>query len=351
MPLHGHLLELVFPRHRIRCTDCKFPYEPLPDSILAGHRVTRRFAQWIYERCKVTTYSDLEREIGLSDTMIRQIECDFLREAISARPSVPLTTLGIDEIQIGHGQQYAHIISELDSEEVLFVGEGRKALHLAPFFMQYRHQLKNVKWVVMDMWKGFINAFGRFCPQAGIIHDHFHIIQHLNDAINEVRILAYRQAIKNGREVVRGGKWLLLRGRENLDRAHRKFLSILLAMNRGLCKAYLMKEDFRRLWGFKYEGNARNFWIRWKGELRWQRLKPLENFAKMVDNHLDGVMNSFKRKEPLKMGYVEGLNNKVKVLVRRHYGFRNKEHLKRKIVQVGSKSLKQYVPYPWLSTE
>ena len=121
--------------------------------------------------------------------MIREIECEFLSEAIAASPTVTLSTLGIDEIQIGHGQQYAHIVSELDSEEVLFVDEGRKALHLAPFFMRYRHQLKNVKWVVMDMWKGFINAFGRFCPQAGIIHDHFHIIQHLNDAVNKVRII------------------------------------------------------------------------------------------------------------------------------------------------------------------
>lgn len=136
LPVHGHLLELIFPRIRVNCHDCRYPYEPLPDSIFPNRRVTKKYAQWIYEKCKVMTYFDLEKETGLSDTTLRNIEKEILIKEVSNRKIGNFETLGIDEIQFGHGHQYAHIVSDLDNEEVLFVGDGRKAQDLAPFLLR-----------------------------------------------------------------------------------------------------------------------------------------------------------------------------------------------------------------------
>lgn len=338
------------PRHRINCKKCSFPYEPLPECILPGRKLTIIYAQWIYEKCKVMTYAALGTETGLSDTTIRNIEKEILTEKIAARKITSLRTLGVDEIQTGNGRKYSTIIMEMDQEEVLWVGKGHKMADLAPFFWKYRKLLPQVEWVVMDMWKGFVSAFGRFCINGKIIFDHFHITRHLNDAINQLRIQEYKKATGEGKEIMKGKKWLLLRRFARLSRGQKTLLKDLLKMNRKLLKAYLLKEEFLEFWSYKKLGWAMRFWTNWKKQLRWQRLKPLQDFARMFDAHQEGIMNFFLRKDSIKMGYVEGMNNKVKTLIRQHYGYRNKEYLQMKIIQVGSQSLKHYVPYPWIAT-
>lgn len=351
MIVHGHLLEIIFPRHRINCKKCKYPYEPLPGAILKDHHITKKYAQWIYEKCKTMTYKDLSKETGLSDTFIRKIDKEILSIKIQERELKKFSTIGIDEIQSGHGHTYSHIITDMDNEEVLFVGDGRKSIDLAPFLWAFRHKLKDIDYAVMDMWKGFIKVFRRFCPNVKIIHDHFHITKHLNEAINKLRILEYKKLAKQDRGFIKGTKWLLLSRKTSLSKKQKYKLNALLTVNKKLLKAYLLKEDFRKLWSYKSKAWAMKFWENWKSKLRWQRLEPFKDFVKLVDKHLDGIMNFYETKTHVKMGYIEGLNNKVKTLIRRHYGFRDKEYLKMKIIQVGSASLKEYVPYPWLSTE
>ena len=350
LPVHGHLLEIVIPRHRINCKGCSFPYEPLPECIFPGHRLTKIYAQWVYEKCKVMTYKALGTETGMSDTTIRNIEKEILTEKIAARKITTLRTLGVDEIQTGYGHNYSSIITEMDQEEVLWVGKGHKMVDLAPFFWEYRRLLSQVEWVVMDMWKGFISAFGRFCKNGKIIFDHFHVVKHLNEAINKLRILEYKRASGECREIIKGKKWLLLRRHTRLSSIQKTSLNSLLKMNRRLLKAYLLKEEFLEIWSYKKWGWAMRFWTSWKRKLRWQRLEPLKDFARMFDAHKEGIMNYFHRKDTIKMGYVEGLNNKIKTLIRQHYGYRDKEYLRMKIIQTGSKSLKHYVPYPWVAT-
>lgn len=297
------------------------------------------------------TYSDLSKETGMSDTLIRNIEKEILKEKITQRKLKSFKTIGIDEIQSGHGHQYSHIITDMDNEEVIWVGDGRKSIDLAPFLWRFRHRLRNIDWAVMDMWKGFTKIFKRFCPNAGIIHDHFHVAKHLNEAINKLRIAEYKKLDKQSQGFIKGTKWLLLSRKSSLSKKQKYKLSALFSINKKLLKAYLLKEEFRKLWSYKSYSWAIKFWQNWKNKLRWQRLNSFKDFVKLVDKHLEGIMNFYKPKHHIKMGYIEGLNNKVKTLIRRHYGFRNKEHLKMKIIQIGSASLKKYVPYPWLSTE
>lgn len=312
--------------------------------------MTARYAEWIYEKCKVTTYKALGIETGLHDTTIRSIEKVILTERIAKRKITSLHTLGADEIQTGSGHDYSTIITEMDQEEVLWVGKGHKMADLAPFFWQYRKLLPQVEWVVMDMWKGFVTVFSRFCKNGNIIFDHFHIVKHLNDAINKLRIQEYKKATGTGRDIMKGKKWLLLRRSAHLTKNQKTSLNDLLKMNSRILKAYLLKEEFQQIWSYKKWGWAMRFWTNWKKKLRWQHLGPLQDFARMFDAHQEGIMNFFHRKDAIKMGYIEGLNNKVKTLIRMHYGYRDKEYLRLKIIQTGSRSLKHYVPYPWVTT-
>lgn len=337
---------LEFPRYRVNHKECGYPYLNLPDIIHPQHRITKDYSKYIYELCKVLNLSDIEKMTGISDSLIREIDYSIVKEKVSARKIPNLKTVGIDEIQSGKGHQYFHIIYEMDQEEVLHVGEGRKMTDLAPFFWKYRKYLSGIEWMVMDFWEAFTKVFLRFCNNGKIIHDHFHIKKHLNEALDSLRKIEFKKAKEEKKhEVFYRKKWLLLKNRVNLHSSQRSYLNSLLSINRRLQKAYLLKEDFSRFWKFKKYGNAVRFWNSWKKSLRWQRIKPLQDFAAMFDRHFENIMNTFKRKQPLKMGYIEGSNNKIKTLIRRHYGIRDHEYLKLKIVQTCSKSLKSFTPY------
>jgi len=303
---------------------------------------------WIYQKCKVMTYRSLSIETGLSDNFIRTIEKEILINEIAKREIGDFKTIGIDEIQSGHGHKYSHIITDMENEEVIWVGDGRKSTDLTPFLLAFRKKLKNIEWGVMDMWKGFIHVFRRFCPKIKIIHDHFHIAKHLNEAVNELRISEYKKLSKDKRGFIKGKKWLLLSRKSSLTKNQKFSLNALFSVNKKLLKAYLLKEEFRKIWCYSSKAWAMKFWNNWKSKLRWQRLESFKNFTKLIDKHLDGVMNFYLTENKIKMGYIEGLNNKIKTLIRRHYGFRDKEYLKMKIIQTGSKSLKEYIPYPWI---
>jgi len=348
MPVHGHLLEIELPRHRINCPDCHYPYEKLPAAFLENHKLTKDYANWIYQKAKVMTYSDIAIETGLSDNFIRTVEKEILKEEIDKREIGELETLGVDEFQVGKGHNYFTTVTDLDNEEVLDVVKGRKTSDLAPFYWSFRKKLKNVRWVVMDMWKGYIAGFTRFCKNTNILFDHFHIAKHLNDAMDKLRKTELKRLTDENKEIIKGKKWILLKRYHNLRRNQKSILKELLRMNRRLCKAYLLKEHFLTIWTIQTKKGFKRFWTNWKKNLRWQRLEPFVNFSRMIDKHMDGILSIFEREKPIKFGYIESLNTKIKLLIRKHRGYKDMELLKMKIIQTGSKSLKDYVPYPWV---
>ena len=134
------------------------------------------------------------------------------------------------------------------------------------------------------------------------------------------------------RAYIKGQKYTLLCHRENLTLEGHKALKKLLAANKRLNTAYLLKESFGQLWDYEKEGWARKFFENWKASLRWQRLAPYEAFAKMIERHWDGIAAYCKPENKVALGFVEGLNNKIRVLQRRAYGLRDQEYLRLKIL-------------------
>lgn len=154
----------------------------------------------------------------------------------------------------------------------------------------------------------------------------------LNEALDEVRRREYARLQGEPRRFIKGNRYTLLAHRENLDLDGRAALKALLAANKRLNTAYLLKESFGQLWDYQSEAWARKFFENWKDALKWQRLAPFEKFAQMIERHWDGIVSYCKPDHKVSLGCVEGLNNTIRVIQRKAYGFRDEEYLGMKII-------------------
>jgi len=186
------------------------------------------------------------------------------------------------------------------------------------------HKTKKIRLAVMDMWKAFENATRCHAPQAAIFYDKLH----LNDALDKARKSEYARLSGKDRKYMKGQKYTLL----SLTVGGRKALKMLLAANKRLNTAYVLKETFGQLWSYTSDAWARKFFDTWKASLKWQRLKPYKKFSELVERHWDGIAAFCKPENKVSLGFIEGLNNKIRVIQRRAYGLRDEEYLRLKIL-------------------
>jgi len=184
----------------------------------------------------------------------------------------------------------------------------------------------------MDMWKPFRNSTARNAPQAAVLFDKFHVMRHLGEALDKVRKAEYARLDGKSRTFIKGQKYALLSHPQNLKGTARKNLKLLLAANKRLNTAYVLKESFGQLWDYSSEAWARKFFDNWRAQLNWQRLAPYEKFAEMLDRHWAGIASYCKPENKVALGFVEGLNNKIRVIQRRAYGLHDEEYLKLKVL-------------------
>jgi transposase len=175
------------------------------------------------------------------------------------------------------------------------------------------------------MWRPFTNSIEQWAPNCRIVYDKFHVLQHANKAIDEVRRAEFFRKGGSMRGVVKGKRWLLLTRWMNLDTQKRRQLNQLFALNRRVMKAYLLKESLERLWTYRYEGAMLRYLQSWIDQLRWQRLAPFQKLAFMLLDHLDGILNYCRTK--VRFGVVEAINGNIKSLVRRGRGYKNLGYL------------------------
>jgi len=242
--------------------------------------------------------------------------------------------IGIDEISIRKGHDYRIVVSDLIRRRpIWFGGEDRSEASMSKFYAWLGEQKSSrIRLAVMDMWKPFRLATQAHAPQAAILFDKFHVIRHLGEALDSVRKSEYARLQGRERRYIKGQKYTLLSRKENLTLEGKKSLKVLLTANKRLNTAYVLKESFGELWSYQREGWARRFFENWRDSLKWQRLKPYEKFAAMIDRHWDGIAAYCRPENKVSLGFVEGLNNKIRVIQRRAYGLRDEEYLRLKIL-------------------
>src|SRR3989304_4788541 len=232
------------------------------------------------------------------------------------------------------GHTYRRVVSDLErNRPIWFGGKDRSEESFDEFYRQFgKKKTKKIQLAVMDMWKAFLKSTKKNAPQAAILYDKFHVMRHLGEALDEIRKKEYARLSGKDRSYIKGQKYTLLSNRENLTLEGGKALKKLLAANKRLNAAYLLKESFGQLWSYQTEGWARKFFDNWKQSLKWQRLKAYEKFAEMIERHWDGIAAYSKPENKVSLGFVEGLNNKIRVIQRRAYGIRDEEYLRLKIL-------------------
>src|SRR5437879_760087 len=175
------------------------------------------------------------------------------------------------------------------------------------------------------MWQPFRQSIAQWAPNCRIIYDKFHIMQHANDAVDEVRRAEFfRQGVKK-RGLIKGKKWLLLSRWKNLAKNQRGVLNRLFQLNRRVFKAYLLKESLEKLWDYRYDGAMLNYLQKWMDQLRWQRLPSFQKLADMLINHLEGILNYCRTK--VRFGVVEAINGNIRMLINRGRGYKNMRYL------------------------
>lgn len=353
--LWQHQTILRFPRYRVECPDCGVQTEALDFADVRGPRVTRVLSALIYELCKVTTVKAVAILFGLHRETVKDIDKEALSKVQAERSLDGITVLGMDEIGVGKGQKYWTLISALEGPrgpELLNVVEGRSEKKLKKFWRWFgKERAAEITHAVIDMWKAFEKSIQAHCRKkigdeiqvAKIIYDKFHVMRHLNNALNEVRKVEFRRALGRFKKTLSGKKFILMARRSRVRGKAREALDAVLAASPKLYKAHLLKESFGRLWDYSYKGCMLRFWAEWKAQLKWTRMKSYRNFAKMIDKHLDGILACCDKR--VSLGYIESANLKAKNVIRRAYGYRDKEYMKLKVIQACTPWMAAFKPW------
>jgi transposase len=302
---------------------------------------TKRFAYYVGRKCRKMTISDVAKELKLDWHSVKGLEKEYMQQQLRRNPVAAPEAIGIDEISQRKGHTYRIVVSDLKRCKPIWYGGSDRSEESLDQFYQWLgpKKSKRIRLAVMDMWKAFEKSTRKNVPQAAILYDKFHVIRHLGEALDKVRKMEYSRLAGKERSYIKGQKFTLLSNRENLTLKGREALAKLLKANKRLNTAYLLKESFGQLWSYRTEGWARRFFDNWKDSLKWQRLKPFEKFAEMIERHWDGIAAYSRPENKVSLGFVEGLNNKIRVIQRRAYGLRDEQYIRLKILTCMLKEL------------
>jgi transposase len=312
--------------YRVECPDCGVKVEKVP-LLPSKAPFSKRFEDAVGLACESAAARQVSRQFGLPASTVRAIDLRYLERWAVTRRMPPLRQMGVDEIHMGKKQKFLTVVCNLETSEPLWFGRERKKETLDDFFAtQLRaRQRCGIEAACVDMWKPYRLSIEQWAPNCRIIYDKFHIMQHAQNAVDEVRRAEFFRKGGRIRELVKGKRWLLLSRWVNLDTGKKQQLNQLFALNRRVMKAYLLKESLDRLWTYRYEGAMLRYLQSWMDQLRWQRLEPFEKLAQTLLDHVDGILNYCRVKVPL--GVVEAVNGNIKSLLRRGRGYKNLRYL------------------------
>jgi len=316
--------------HRVRCRQCGVRTERLPFVGGKAHYTTR-LEDAVAEACAAAPVSRVASQWALPPETVRRMDKRVLRRWAATRRRRPLRYLGVDEIFLGQSAKFLTVVSDLETGEPIWAGRERKRETLDRFVAEAlpRRRRRWVRAVCVDMWEPFRLSLRTHLPHARLVYDKFHVLRHASEALDETRRAEFFRQGGDARGLIRGKRWLLLRRWANLDDEERATLRELLARNRRLAKAYLLKEQLGQLWSYTYEAAAHRFLTHWLLALRWQRLPTFRKLGFLLVRHLDGILNYCHEKVPF--GKVEAINGNIRAILRRGRGYRDHEYLLLKV--------------------
>jgi transposase len=326
LPCFQYRTTVVIELYRVRCPDCGLKIEKV-DQLPSKAPFSKRFEEAVGEACESASARRVAKQFRLPESTVRAIDLRYLERWNAQRTKPALRQMGVDEIYLGKTTKFVTVVSNLETGEPLWFGRERKKETLDEFFRTQLSggQRRRIEAACVDMWEPFKASIQEWLPNCAIVYDKFHIMQHANQAVDEVRRAEFFRKGARMRGVVKGKRWLLLTRWVHLTMDKRQQLNHLFALNRKIMKAYLLKESLERLWTYTYEGAMSRYLKSWMLQLRWQRLPAFEKLAHMLIDHLDGILNYCRVK--VRFGVVEAINGNIKALLRRGRGYKNLRYL------------------------
>lgn len=326
LPWGEYRTTVVVEIYRVRCPDCGVKIERVAQ-LPSKAPFSKRFEDAVGLACESGAARQVSRQLGLAPTTVRAIDLRYLERWAAQRRRPALKHLGVDEIWLGKRTKFLTVVSNLESGEPLWFGRDRTQATLDGFFREElsRGQRQRIVAACVDMWQAFTTSIHAWAPRCRIIYDKFHVMQHANAAVDEVRRAEFFRKGGRVRQLVNGKRWLLLSRWVHLNAVKRQQLNALFALNRRILKAYLLKESLERLWTYRYEGAMVRYLQSWIDQLRWQRLPAFDKLAAMLLDHLEGLVNYCRT--PVRFGVVEAINGNIKALLRRGRGYTNLRYL------------------------
>ncbi len=305
---------------RVRCPVCGVRVERIPWAA-AWQRCSHALARAVVQLARQLSWRETARHFGLDWKTVAAVVARAVTRGLERRPWRPLHVIGIDEVSRSKGQRYLTLVYDLQRGRLVWVGENRDAATMEAFFDWLGPRRgRAVRVVCCDMWAIYLAAVRQHLPAARIVFDRFHVVQHLNRAVDEVRRGLWRALHGEEKSAFKRTRWLWLKNPWNLTRVEQRRLSVLCRKNLPLVRAYYLKEAFQRFWDYRRAGWAAPYLKHWLWWAAHSRLEPFRRFGRRIREHLDGILAWTNLR--VANGALEGMNNKIKLVSHRAYGYR-----------------------------
>ena len=342
LALYDHSEERVW-RHLDTCQLKTFLHARPPRVQCKDHGVVQVTLPWAEEKSRFTALFDrlaidVLRECDvLGATKILRVSWDeawhiaerAVARGLLAKEKLVVPYLAVDEKAVARGHVYMTLVCDQAKGTVEYVADGRKQESLDGYWATLsKEQLDGIEGISMDMWEAYIQSTLDHVPEAEkkIVFDKFHIVQHLNKAVDDVRKEEHRKLAEEGKSPLTDSKYIWLYAEENLPLKHWTRFEELKALNLKTGRAWAIKESLRGLWDYISAGWAMRFWKQWNSWATHSRLEPVKEVARMIKDHLPNIMTYFTHR--ITNAVAEGLNSKIQTIKQRACGYRNPEHFK-----------------------
>lgn len=325
VPFWGFLVVLLYRMRRVACPTCGVKVEQVPWGC-GKHQLTTAYMVFLAHWAKKLSWQETAQSFRTSWEKVCQAVEYMVQWGLAQRTLGPISAIGVDEIQYAKGHKYLTLVYQIDAgmTRLLWIGQERTIESFNKFFDMLGKELSaKIEFVCSDMWQPYLRVIRERCSQALNILDRFHIVAKMNEALDEVRAAEARRLVQDGYEpVLKKSRWCLLKRKINLTLNQRFRLRDLLRYNLKTVRAYLLKEDFQQFWEYDSPAWAGKFLDQWCRQVMRSRIEPMKKVAATLRRHRQLILNYFRAKKQFSSGVVEGLNNKVKVTMRKAYGFR-----------------------------
>jgi len=259
-----------------------------------------------------------------------------------------VTKIGIDEVSYKKGHKYLTLVYDLDNHCVIWAGRGKARETIERFFTEALDEDRReaIKVATCDMSETFIGAIEQFCPNAEVVLDRFHIVQALNQALDEVRKQQWRGASADERKALKGLRWLLFKHPDHRTKADTRILNNLRKANKRIHRAWVLKDEFQHFWEFISSTCAERFLMKWTRTALSSRLEPLRKFAGTIRKHKHRILTFIDTRAS--NAVAESINRSVRQIRNWACGFSNIQHFMNLIfLRLGDLYIPDQIPAPF----